>query len=309
MTINNTASISSAWFLNGISNLQQRETATQQQLSSGYRVQSAVDSPSHVSELVDLSSSLSAYLNWNTNLTRVQTEAQTADQAIGSAVSLLQQAQTLGAQGDTATSTAVNRQALAAQVQSIQQQLVAIANTSTEGRYIFGGNQDQTAPYQYDSASATGVDQLTASPATRTIVNPTGETVYQSLTAQQIFGPVDSSENPTAGNTFVALQSLVTALGGNNQAGIAAAMDSLSTASDWVNQQQGYYGNAEQQITNEQNTTANQITALKTQIGGIRDTDVVQAASDLSQENVAQSAAYGAESQIAQLKSLFSYLA
>ena len=309
MTINNTASISSAWFLNGISNLQQRETATQQQLSSGYRVQSAVDSPSQLSELVDLSSSLSAYQNWNTNLTRVQAEAQTADQAIGSAVSLLQQAQTLGAQGDTATSTAVNRQALAAQVQSIQQQLVAIANTSTEGRYIFGGNQDQTAPYQYDSASATGVDQLTASPATRTIVNPTGETVYQSLTAQQIFGPVGSSENPTAGNTFVALQSLVTALGGNNQAGIAAAMDSLSTASDWVNQQQGYYGNAEQQITNEQNTTANQITALKTQIGGIRDTDVVQAASDLSQENVAQSAAYGAESQIAQLKSLFSYLA
>jgi flagellar hook-associated protein 3 FlgL len=309
MTINNTAAISAAWFLNGITNLQQRQTTTQQQLSSGYRVQSAADSPSQVSELVNLGSSLAAYQNWSTNLSRVQAEAQTADQAIGSAISLLQQARTLGAQGDTATSTAANRQGLAAQVQSIQQQLVAVANTNTEGRYIFAGDQDQTPPYRYDSASATGVDQLASSPATRAVVNPAGETVYQSITAGQIFGPVDAGGNPAATNSFAALQSLATALGANDQAGISAALDSLNSSSDWLNQQQGYYGNAEQQIVNEQNATASQITALKTRIGGIRDTDVVQAASDLAQENIAQSAAYGAEAEIAQIKNLFSYLA
>jgi len=309
MTINSTAAISSAWFLDGIAILQQRQIVTQQQLSSGYRVQNAADSPSQVSELVDLGSSLSAYKNWNTNLSRVQAEAQTADQAVGSAVSLLQQAQTLGVEGDTATATASARQALATQVQSIQQQLVGIANTSVEGRYIFAGNQDQTAPYQFDSGSATGVDQLTSSPATRAIVNPEGASLYQSLTAQQIFDPVDSTGGPAANNAFAALQSLANALGANDQAGITSALTALNTASNWVNQQQAYYGTAEQRVTAEQTRTANQITALQTQVGGIRDADVVQAATDLAQENVAQSAAYGAQSQIAQNKSLFNYLA
>jgi len=86
-------------------------------------------------------------------------------------------------------------------------------------------------------------------------------------------------------------------------------MAGLSAASDWVNQQQAYYGTSEQRITTEQTGTANRITALQTQIGNIRDADVVQAATNLSQENVAQSAAYGAESEIAQARNLFSYLA
>ena len=141
------------------------------------------------------------------------------------------------------------------------------------------------------------------------IVSPTGETVYQSLTARQIFDPVDSGGNPTAANTFSALQALASALGTNNQAGITAALTSLNSASDWVNNQQAYYGTSEQRLTTEQSNTANQITALQIQAGGIRDANVVQDATDLSQENVAQSAAYGAESEVAQTRNLFSYLA
>ena len=309
MTINSTAGIGAAWFLNGMTNLQQTELKTQEQLSSGYRVQTAADAPSQVSELVDLGSSLAAYQAWSSSLKQVQAEAQSADQSVGSAVSLLQQASTLAAEGANTTATATGQQILAAQVRSIQQQLVGLANTSSGGRYIFAGDQDQAAPYQYDSAAAAGVDQLVSSPATRTVVNPAGETVYQSLTAQQIFDPVDAAGNPAANNSFAALQSLATALQTNNLSGITTAMAGLSAASDWVNQQQAYYGTSEQRITTEQTGTANRITALQTQIGNIRDADVVQAATNLSQENVAQSAAYGAESEIAQARNLFSYLA
>jgi flagellin-like hook-associated protein FlgL len=74
-----------------------------------------------------------------------------------------------------------------------------------------------------------------------------------------------------------------------------------------VNQQQAYYGAAEQRLTNETNTAANQVTALQAQIGGIRDTDVAQAATELTQETTDQSAALGAEAEIPQ-KTLFDYL-
>src|SRR5581483_3240773 len=96
-----------------------------------------------------------------------------------------------------------------------------------EGRYIFGGDQDQSAPYKYDAASATGTDNLTAATSTRVIVNPQGQSVYQGLTAQQIFDPVDGAGAPTASNTFAALQSLVTALNANDLNGIGNALTSL----------------------------------------------------------------------------------
>jgi flagellin-like hook-associated protein FlgL len=82
--------------------------------------------------------------------------------------------------------------------------------------------------------------------------------VYQALTAQQIFGPVDASGNPTANNTFSALQSLVTALNANDTTGISNAIASLNTVSTYVNQQQAYYGSAEQTLTSEQNNASNQ---------------------------------------------------
>ncbi len=104
----------------------------------------------------------------------------------------MQSAVNLAAQGASSTSTAATDQTLATQIQSIQQQLVSLANTTVDGRAIFGGDQDQSAPYQYDAASlVTGVDSLTAQTSSRVIVDTQGQTVYQPLTAQQIFDPVD----------------------------------------------------------------------------------------------------------------------
>jgi len=198
-------------------------------------------------------------------------------------------------------------QNMASEIQGIQQQMVTLANTNVAGRYIFGGDQG-AAPYQYDATStANGVDQLTTQTATYAFVNPTGQTIYQPLTATQIFDNQDSSGAPTANNVFVALQSLTTALQNNDTTGIQNALSSLDTISGWLNQEQGYYGTSEQRITTEQNTAASQITTVQTSIGAIRDTDMVKAATDLSQETTAQSAAYEAQAAISK-KSLFDYL-
>ncbi len=111
----------------------------------------------------------------------------------------------------------------------------------------------------------------------------------------------------TANNTFAALQSLVTSLQGNDTAGISASLTSLQSASGWLNQQQAAYGASGQRIAQEQNNVASGITDLQVSISGIRDTDVVQAATDLAQENTSQSAAFAAQAQIPR-KSLFDYL-
>lgn len=307
MTINPPTSAGTAWFLNGIANLQNQQTQVQKELSSGYQVQDASDDPGQTVELVGLGSSLSAVQNYQSDLTRVQAEASTADQSIGSAITLIENAQTLAAEGANTTSSASERQTLAQQVQGIQQQLVSIADTQVEGRYIFAGDQDQTSPYTYDSASATGVDQVASSASTRVVTGTQGQTVYRSLTAQQIFDPVDASGNPTSNNAFAALQSLVTALNANDTSGISGAIASLNNVSAYVNGQQAYYGSAEQTITSEQNNASNQVTALQVQIGDIRDTDETQAATELTQLSTDQSAAYAAQAAVP-AKTLFDYL-
>jgi flagellar hook-associated protein 3 FlgL len=308
MTPINSSLPGTAWFLNGLANLQQQESQTQRALSSGYQINDASDSPSQTPQLIQLGSSLAAVQAYQTSLGNVQAETTSADQAIGSGISLAQSAESLAAQGASTTSTAATRQTIAIQIQNILQQLVSISNTSVQGRYIFGGDQDESPPYQYDASSPTGVDALTTQNAARVIVNPQAQTVYQGLTGQQIFGPVDAAGAPTANNTFAALQSLASALQSNDQTGIASGVTALQNVSTYLNQQQAYYGASEQRITSEQNTAANQATELQVEIGNIRNTNVAQAATDLTQESTDQTAALGAEAELANSKTLFSYL-
>src|ERR1700733_9576982 len=139
------------WFLNGLSNLQQEEAQTERELSSGYQVNDASDSPAQTPQLIQLGSTLATVQAYQENLQNVQTEASTADQAIGSSITLLQSAINIATEGASSTATAASNQIFADNIQGIQQQMVALANTTVAGRAIFGGNQDQSAPYRYNA--------------------------------------------------------------------------------------------------------------------------------------------------------------
>jgi flagellar hook-associated protein 3 FlgL len=310
MTIN-PATAGSGWFLNGISNLQQQLTQTERQLSSGFQVADAADSPGQTGQLVSLESSLAAVKGYQANLVRVQAESTGADQALGSAISLIDNAKTLAVQAGSGTLSPAALQSIATGIQGIQQQIAGIANTTVEGRYIFGGSQDQSSPYQFNATTG-AITALTASTATRVIADTQGQPVFQSLTARQIFDPRDAAGVSTDNSTLAALASLSAAVasgiaGNNAQPALEAALASLENVSTYLNQQQSYYGAAEQRLTSEQNSTANQITGLQVGIAGIRDTNIAQAATDLATETTDQSAAYGAQAAISK-KSLFDYL-
>ena len=306
MTVDS-ATIGAGWFLNGLANLQSREIQTQKELSSGYAVSSAADNPAATQNLVDLGSSLAAAQAYQSNLGNVQAEASSADTAIASAITLIQSAQSLATQGASSTMTAAQRRNLAVQVQAMQQQMVSLANTNTGGRFIFGGDQDQLPPYQYNASSATGIDALTAAPSTRQIVNPAGAVVYRSLSAGAIFDP-QSGGVPAAANAFAALQNLQTALQGNDPAGVASVLSSLGTASSWLNQQQVYYGSSGQRLSGEQSSVSSQLTTIQAGISGIRDANIALDATQLTQESTSQQAAMAAQAATPQ-KSLFDYMA
>ena len=301
------ATTGAAWFLDGLASIEARQIRTQRQISSGYKVQDASDSPLETAALIQLSGGLSRVSTWRANLDNIAAESRAAGQAIGAALDAITSARRLAAQGANGTATAAERRNLASEVLAVTQELVTAANTNFGGRFVFGGDQDQSAPYTVNPAAPTGVDKLTAQLSTRVIVNPTGQTVYQALTAASIFDPQTAGGVPTAVNAFAAIQNLANALLANDQAAISTSADTLAQVGNWINQQQASYGLAGKFIESEQGTADNDILSIQQQISAIRDTDLAQAATDLTQETTALQAALAAQAQIPR-KSLFDYL-
>ena len=112
-------------FLNNLTTLQSLMTTTTEDLTSGYSVNQPSDAPDEISPLLQLMASQSYNQSVLENLSTVQANVTGADQAVSSAIQLLQQATSLGAEGANSTTSAATRAQLAEQVESVQQQMVA----------------------------------------------------------------------------------------------------------------------------------------------------------------------------------------
>ena|SRR5579864_8941650 len=139
-------------FLDNLNSVIDLMARAQQEVSSGLKVSQVSDAPDSISVLLQAHANLSSTGQILSNLGRVKTEVDSGEQALENAVSLLEQARTLGAQGATGTQTAAGRIAIAQQLDSILQQMVALAGTNVEGRFIFSGDSDQQVPYTYNGA-------------------------------------------------------------------------------------------------------------------------------------------------------------
>ena len=124
-------------FLDDINRISNEMLQAQTQLSTGLKVNVVSDNPDVISTLLQARANLNGAQQVSTNLGQVNTEVNTGEQAVSSAVSLFDQVQTLAAEGATGTQTASGRAAIAQQLQSIEQQMVGLANSQVNNRYIF----------------------------------------------------------------------------------------------------------------------------------------------------------------------------
>ena len=114
MTPLGSATIGTAWFLNGLANLQQQETQTQIELSSGYQINDAADSPSQTPELIQLGSTSrrGAGLPGKSEQRANGSQYGGSGDRVGG-ITLIQNAMTLATQGASSTASAATDQTLA----------------------------------------------------------------------------------------------------------------------------------------------------------------------------------------------------
>jgi len=292
----------SAAFLAGLQMIQNRASQAQRELTTGYKINVISDSPNQIPNLLQDQANIAHNDQVTLNLGRVKSETDTAESALTTAITQLEHAQTLAAQGATDIASASERANLADQMGEVLQDLVNIAGTNVEGRYIFSGDNDQTVPYTIDLTQANPVSGYLGSPSTRKIEAPDGSLFSVSITAQDIF------DSPTAANNvFQAVTNARNALASNDDNAIAAAVGQLSTADAFLNTKLAFYGMAQDKIANSTNDAANLETSLKTELSGIQDADMTQAITDLMQSQTQQQAALTSEAQLPR-KTLFDYL-
>jgi flagellar hook-associated protein 3 FlgL len=282
-------------FVASVDNMQTALNSAEIQLSTGYRVNQASDAPAEVGDIFVARAALSSENQTIQNLKVVQANVTTGDTTVQTAVQLLQNAVVLGSEGASSTVTQSQQNALATQVQSVLSQLVGLSATQVNGVYIFSGDAGGSAPYQLDPASPTGVDQLVTAQATALTADPTGITFQTSMTAQQLFDAKDSMGNPTPQNAFAALNNLQLALQSGNAANITTAISNVQAAGDYVNQQLGFYGAAENRITSAIDLAQKFQVQTQTQLSNLQDTDMTSVAVQVTQETTALNAAMAAE--------------
>ncbi len=295
-------------FLASLSILQNNLSQADEQLSSGLRVNQASDAPQSVQDIFVARAELGQNNQTIQNLTSIQGQVQAADSGVQSAIQLLNSAVSLGTQGASNIVSSTSQQTLAAQVQAIEAQLVAIANTNVGGVYVFSGDASSSPPYQVDTASPTGVDRLiTPQQSTLQVAGPSGVKFPVSMTAQDLFDQRDAGDNPTANNAFAALNGLVTALKSGSSPNITAAVNTLQGAANYVDAQTSFYGAAENQITSALSLAQKFQTQDQTQLSSLQDADTASLAVEVTQASTSLNAAMSAQAH-KPTSTLFDYL-
>jgi flagellar hook-associated protein 3 FlgL len=279
-------------FLANIDRVQRQISEASLETSSGKRVNVASDAPDELDTILQLRTDEVRNSQIQANLGVATADANAADGALSSATQLMDRATVLATQGANFTLDATGRQSIADEVQSLQEQMTAISNTTVQGRYIFGGDQGGTPPYAVDLTAANGVTRLTSSAATRRVESAAGGSFAVSQSAQDIFDSRNSDDTLASDNVFAALNSLRVGLLANDPTQIAAAASSLRLASTHLDTAQAFYGTVENRITDATNYSANYDVQLQTELSQQQDADITTAALAITQGNTQLEAAF-----------------
>jgi flagellar hook-associated protein 3 FlgL len=294
-------------FLASINTLQARMNKAQNQVSSGLRVTIASDAPQSVGDIFQARTDLAHVTQVDQNLAIAKSQVDSADSSLQSAIQLLENAAVLGGQGANTSTTAGGRSSLAAQVQSILEQVVGLSRTQVGGVFIFSGDAATSPAYVLDSNSDTGVTRLVTAGSTGQVADPTGVTFLASKTAQDIFDKRDDSDGIAPENAFAALNSLQKALQSGDTDAIGAAIQSVKAAGDYLNQQLGFYGAAQNRISASIDLAKKFELQDQAQLGALQDADIPTAALELTQATTGLNAAMSARAK-RPTTSLFDFL-
>lgn len=227
-----------------VDSLQQQMQTVENQISTGDKFTEPGQDPGDASIVMGLQRSLDAQNQYLNNVRSSQSRLGEVDSSLTSLQSLVTQATTIASQSVGTNVTAAQRQAYAAQIHTLSNQALSIANTQFEGSYIFGGTKSTQKPYVAVSGGVQFVGSNTvlsntANTDTQLAFQVSGESVFGSagqVTGSDISPALTASTRISdlagAGGTGVKLGTIQI---GNGTTTAQVDLSSADTAQDVVN--------------------------------------------------------------------------
>jgi len=164
--------LSTSWMyqqsLSTMLNQQSALAVTQNQVSTGKRINVASDDPVGAGKAISLNHILAANTQYSSNIDSANTRLSTEQTALTAVTNLLDSARSMAVQGINGTLSSSDRKDMATQLSQLRDQLIQLANTSdSNGDALFAGTSTTTTPFvkgANGTVSYTGNDaQLMAS--------------------------------------------------------------------------------------------------------------------------------------------------
>ena len=284
-------SVTSSMLAN-LQNNQSRMSTLEQQLSSGKQITKPSDDPVGTDHAMRFRAQISRNNQYQRNAQDGQAWLGTADSALQNGVAILQRLKTLTTQAaNTGSAGSTARAGIAAEVASLKQQMLGVANTTYQNRPVFGGTTSYQAAYVQDPVTGAVSYQGDSSAVMRTVGDNTQ--VQVNVSNVQAFGPPGSDVFSMFDQITNDLQS--------NPGNLSNDLGTVSSALDRMTNAQATEGAAYNRISTMMNAAGDQVTSLTGSLSSVEDVDMAKAVTDFTMQQASYQAALSAMSNVLQL--------
>lgn len=197
-----TDSINNSNLIAQIGRQRQRLSVAQEQVSSGRRINRPSDDPAGAEAVIRLRSTQVELEQFRKSAGSAGDKLTHADSLISDFQLKLDRVRTVLAQGVSDTTTQDARNALATEIDSLRQQILNLANSTSNGEYVFGGTRQNVLPF--DSA---GNPAATPTQTQQQQIEPNATPIATGVIAESVF-------SDATGTIFAELTNAAAALRG-----------------------------------------------------------------------------------------------
>jgi flagellar hook-associated protein 3 FlgL len=178
-------------YVSGLVDSLNKSTLSEQQLtaelSSGLRVSSLSDDPVAAGQASLLASGISQDDTFVQTAASTQSQMQVTDSTLAAVVTQLTSALSLAVEGNSGTANAADLESLSQQLSGIRSQVIALANTTYQGTYIFAGSQGNVEPYSLDTSSSPATITYSGDTQVSTVTTTNGQQLQTGLAGSTVF--------------------------------------------------------------------------------------------------------------------------
>jgi flagellar hook-associated protein 3 FlgL len=233
------------------------------------------------------------------NITLGKSWLAASETAMSQVQDVITEAKVLCVQMANATVSAAERRSAAETVQNMLEEIVSLANTEVNGRYMFAGFETDTAPFSLESDNS-----VTYHGDNNAFTVKIGKdaTVQVGSDGQAVFGTLGQPDD-----IFRVFNDLKTALESDDISGIQAGMSDLDSRFDHVASKISDIGSKMVRMDMRENILQDLNITNTERLSRIEDADITQAILDLSAKELAYQAALSSASKVLQM-SLLDYM-